>query len=325
MAPGIRAERSGQRGEGSVAISSASARMLSSEANNSRLKYRVYDFRRPEKLSKEQVRHLRVYFGRFGRGVTNYLTSLSRTSVDLTLVEVDQTSYGQVFRPQSIPALLCPFAVDDNSQGMLKLSLHQLFVLIDRLMGGEGSGTVPIRPLTAFERSVASDIAQKILDLYAEVLAAPKGHYVLEMLDTDERVLPRTQASDEFMVKASYSLRIGSTCGQLIVYTPLGALSAVIGQMHRETIVSHEVDDERSVPQVLCSLPLEVTVELGTLFLTAGEIAELAPGDVLPLDKSESDPVRVLVGGVCRFKGRPGISGRKLAVVIEGVWKETDV
>lgn len=282
--------------------------------------YRLYDFRRPEKLSKEQIRLLRTNFGRFTRSLTNYLTGLTRTSIDTTLVEVDQTNYGEIFKSHGIPTLLCTFAIDEERHGMLKVNLNQLYAALDRLMGGPGSGSIVSRPLTEFERGLMGEICQKILNFYAEAVDLPEPPGV-ELIDTDERVIPRTLAPDEFMVRALYDLRLGATSGHLSIYTPLSALTKLVGSVNRakRTEAEHR---HRELPPNLATLPLPVTVELGTAKMSAAELTNLIPGDVISLQQDQSKPLRIRVGGVPRFAGRPGMVARKMAVIIEGPWRE---
>ncbi|MGE0495034.1 MAG: flagellar motor switch protein FliM [Vulcanimicrobiota bacterium] len=283
--------------------------------------YRLYDFRRPEKLSKEQIRLLRTNFGRFTRSLTNYLTGLTRTSIDTTLVEVDQTNYGEIFKSHGIPTLMCTFALDEERHGMLKVNLNQLYAALDRLMGGPGSGSIISRPLTEFERGLMGEICQKILNFYADAVELPTAP-VVELIDTDERVIPRTLAPDEFMVRALYDLRLGATSGHLSIYTPLSALTRLVGGVNRAKRDSETEHRHRELPPNLATLPLPVTVELGTARMSAADLTKLAPGDVISLQQEQSKPLRVRVGGVPRFAGRPGMVARKMAVIIEGPWRE---
>lgn len=281
--------------------------------------YRIYDFRRPDKLSKEQIRLLRTVFNRFPRAVTSYLANLTRTSVDTSLMEVDQTTYSEIFKTHGIPTLMCTFAIGEDMQGMIKINLNQLFAILDRLMGGPGSGTILSRPLTDFERGLMGDICQQLLVFYQQEVSI-ESEVSLENLDTDERVMARILSADEIMVRALYDLRLGGTTGHLSIYTPLGSLAPILGRLSSGERRRHPI--ERKLPPSLATLPLPVAVELGSTLLPASRVTELRPGDVLTLNQRQNRPLRITVGGVPRFGGRPGTLERRLAVVIEGAWKE---
>ena len=283
-------------------------------------RYRLYDFRRPDKLSKDAVRLLRTVFGRFPRASTNYLAGLTRTSVDTTITDVDQTTYAEIFKSHGIPSLMCTFTIGEDVQGMLKLNLNQLYATLDRVMGGSGSGSVTERPLTDFERSLMSEICFTLLGFYKE-LVETDGEVRIETLDTDERVLARSLPADEIMVRALYDLRLGSTNGHLSFYTPLSSLSRILGKMSRSAELKKR-GQSAELPKNLSSLALPVSVELGSTNLTATQIAQLQSGDVLCLNQETSRPLRVKIGGVSRFAARPGLLSKRMAVVVEGLWRE---
>ncbi len=284
-------------------------------------KYRLYDFRRPDKLSKDHLRSLRAHFGRFTRSVANYLAALTRTSVDAKLVEVDQTHYGQLFRSHGIPTLFCVFRIGENVPGILKLNLSQLYAALDRIMGGPGSGALFARPLTDFERGLMGDMCRQLLVLWVQEIRSDL-EVTVEMLDSDERMLPRSLANDEFMLRALYDLRLGPSSGQLSVFIPMKELNALLGtarQAETDRLASRETN---KISDHLIQLPIPVTVDLGTAWVNARELSELKPGDILPLLQEEGEPMLINVGGIPRFLGRAGTLGRKLAVKVEGRAKE---
>lgn len=58
-------------------------------------KISVYDFRRPDRVSKEQLRSIRNLHDKFARNFSSNLSSFLRTITDISLVGVDQMTYGE--------------------------------------------------------------------------------------------------------------------------------------------------------------------------------------------------------------------------------------
>lgn len=282
--------------------------------------YRLYDFRRPDKLSKEQLRILRTCFGRFTRSVTNYLTGLTRTTVDTNMVEVEQTTYKEIFKSHGIPTLLCTFNLGEESQGLMKFNLNQMYAALDRLMGGPGNGTIINRPLTDFERGLMGEICQKVLAYYHEAVLNGSREIEFESLDADERVISRTMGGEEIMIRALYDLRVGSTTGHLSLYTPLKSLSSLLGKMNRKAR-GRRGQLKEVIPENLATMPLQVRVELGRTTLGANKLSNLEPGDTVLLDQEQKKPLLVTIGGVPRFEGRAGTLAKRMAVHLEGPWK----
>lgn len=282
--------------------------------------YRLYDFRRPEKLSKDQMRLLRSHFGLYSRKVANYLANKTRASVDASLVEVDQTNYRELFANHGAPMVLCAFSSKDGAHGVLKLNQSQVFAMVDRLMGGSGQSTIRPRPLTEFERSVCIEIFGHLLQLYTETHQGKLDPFEVDLVETDDRLVPRTLSGDELMVRGVYDLRLGQQTGYINLYLPLKALSGVL-ESHSRALHSGSATEQLRLPKVAGVLPLEVLVELGQARLLAPEVAALRPGSTVILDQHENAPLLVRVGGVPRFCGRPGLKGQQLAVRIEGRWE----
>jgi len=280
--------------------------------------HRLYDFRRPEKLSKDQARQLRTHFGLFWRKVANYLANLSRSSVEVELIELDQTTYKEIYASHGVSVVMATFQLAGEFQGMLKLDLSLVFSLIDRLMGGTGICMVRPRPLTEFERNLCTELFGKMLSFYASICG--DWTYQVENLETDERLLPRKLSVDETMVRAVYDLKLGSVNGYLSLYVPAKSLLGVLGTAAHGLKVAREVDQEDISP-VVSRLRLPVSVILGETKLAAEIVANLKPGSVIALQQEENQPLKVTVGNRARFGARPGLVGNRMAVSIVGMWE----
>jgi flagellar motor switch protein FliM len=62
-----------------------------------------------------------------------------------------------------------------------------------------------------------------------------------------------------------------------------------------------------------------VRAVLGTGRVPATDLANLAAGHVIVLDRDIDEPTRVYIGNKERFAGSPGISGRHIAVQLSGL------
>jgi len=83
------------------------------------------------------------------------------------------------------------------------------------------------------------------------------------------------------------------------------------------TIGSHDTTHFYERLAHLEDVPVPVSVQLGRVALTVGDLQGIEPGDVLALDTALGDPLRVRVGSM-EFWGKPGTTadGRRLAVQI---------
>jgi flagellar motor switch protein FliM len=142
------------------------------DAAISRIRHRdkisPYDFKRPERVGKEQMRSLQTMHETFGRNFGASLSALLRTIVELKLTSVDQLTYSEfVFSLESPTCFNLINAAPLEGQLILDINLSLLFPIIDRLLGG-GNDTSPPnrRPLTEIELRLVS----RITDLFCTEL-----------------------------------------------------------------------------------------------------------------------------------------------------------
>jgi flagellar motor switch protein FliM len=98
-------------------------------------------------------------------------------------------------------------------------------------------------------------------------------------------------------------------------------------QALHERITRADLADPALIPQeaarkleaVVRELPVEVSVDLGTIELPIAQLAALAPGDLLILNQRVSEPLLVRVDQRPKFRGWPGRVGARQSLQIESL------
>ncbi len=70
---------------------------------------------------------------------------------------------------------------------------------------------------------------------------------------------------------------------------------------------------------IVHELPVDVSVELGTVQLPISQLAQLVPGDVIILSQRVSEPLQAKVAGIDKFRVWPGRIGIRQAVQIQSL------
>src|SRR5919205_1186607 len=97
-----------------------------------REKVSPYDFKRPERVGKEQMRALQTMHEGFGRNFGAALSALLRTIVELKLTSVDQLTYSEfVFSLENPTCFNLINAAPLEGQLILDINLSLLFPIID--------------------------------------------------------------------------------------------------------------------------------------------------------------------------------------------------
>src|SRR5207237_6699260 len=124
------------------------------------------DFKRPERVGKEQMRALQTLHEGFGRNFGAALSGLLRAIVEMKLTSVDQLTYSEFVFSLENPTCFNLLRADPL-EGNLILDINPsiLYPIIDRLLGG-GRDPAPIarRPLTEIELRLVSRITNLFLE-----------------------------------------------------------------------------------------------------------------------------------------------------------------
>ena len=282
----------------------------------------VYDFRRPNKFSREHVRALQIVNETFARQFSNVLASTLRAVSQVTLTSVDQLTYDEYIRSTEAPAYLAILSLDPlPGAGILHLPLPVAMAAVDRLLGGSGSGVYPNRPLSDIESGLVRGLTERVLRelSYAfESLVAIDAQLVVQESNPQ---FAQIAAPTEMVVVASFDMRIGNQAGQATLCLPYSALQGVLDSFVGKTQFGGHGADERSaahgkVAERLQNAEVEVRVAFNAITLSSGDIVGLQPGDVVPLNHRVDAPLTVSVAGVPCHAAVTGRKGKRMACLI---------
>ena len=127
-------------------------------------KIKIYDFKRPDKFSKEQIRTISMMHDAFARLTTTVLSAQLRSMIHVHVASVDQLTYEEFIRSIPTPTTLAIINMDPlKGNAILEIDPAVTFSIIDRLFGGTGEGTKSQHELTDIETSVMEGIIVRIL------------------------------------------------------------------------------------------------------------------------------------------------------------------
>ena len=76
------------------------------KAEEEQKKIKTYDFKRPDKFSKDQIRTLFMLHERFSRLLTTYLYTHLRTLVNVEVASVEQLTYQEFVQSLANPSVI---------------------------------------------------------------------------------------------------------------------------------------------------------------------------------------------------------------------------
>lgn len=292
-------------------------------------KIRIYDFRRPNKFSKDQLNTLEVIYDNFCRLLTTYLSATLRSRIITKVASVDQVTYEEFIRSTPNPTILNVFSIPPlDGKGILEINPVIGFSIIDRLFGGPGLSTIKGRPLTEIEKSVMERISERILSLFREAWGSLSEMNAI--LDTIEINPQFTQivAPLEMVVIITINIKIGDTEGFINICIPCLMLEPIAMKLNTKfwftsTISKVSLEDRsKQVKKIIEKTYLPFSAIIGTNTISVQDFLDLQVGDVITLEQHKDRDIEVLVGSNRKFKAKPGLINNKIAIQITKVYQE---
>jgi flagellar motor switch protein FliM len=290
--------------------------------------YRRYDFRRPDKFSKEQMRALRMMHENMARRMAISLSAYLRTAVDANLADIDQGTYAAFLSQMVGPAIYNIVSLKPlQGQMVLEIGATLADVIIDRLLGGPGRAWERHREFTDLELSLLEGVVLRMLNSLSEAWAA-----VLPVTPQVEETLlnlyfVQLGLLTDATVWIVFEVRVGQVSGHLRLGLPYSLLKPVSAKLSPQAWIAgveaapsgERVVDLRNIVTHLLDVPVELVAVLGEVNMTVEHLNALKVGDLVPLDAAANQDIAVLVGGKRRFRARPGTRGNRLAIEITAI------
>lgn len=284
----------------------------------------AYDFRRPSKFSRDQLRSLERIHQQFGRLLGIMLGVRLRTEVSVRVVSVQQLTYGEFIRSVPNPSLL---AVIQFGQGgdriVMELSLELAMHVYERLAGGTGPSRIAGREPTDIELHV---LRKQLLGLTADAYRQAWSSLVelpmaFQDLETNPTYLNLVLDQDTVMWIA-LEVEIREVSDRLNICLPHSALEPLLPRLAHEFMLRiparSRAGERERLERLLKDTVVSVQAILGRVDLEVRELMDLRIGDVLVLGTGIHDEVRMYVADRPKFAGRIGRIGSRLAVRLTG-------
>ncbi|MEN2998229.1 MAG: flagellar motor switch protein FliM [Brevinematia bacterium] len=284
-----------------------------------------YDFRRPDRFSKDQLRTLQMIHETFARLTSTFLSAQLRLVVQVHVASTDQLTYEEFSRSIPSPTTLGIINMEPlKGSAVLEIDPTITFVVIDRLFGGKGETLKDNRELTDIEKSVMESVIVRILsnlrESWANVIDLRPRLGNIEVNPQFAQLVPPT----DMVVLITFDVKIGEAEGMMNLCVPYVTIEPIMSKLSAQywysgikKIMTKETLD--LVKDTLNKVELDISVIIGSTTLKFRDIRKLKPGDVIRLDQSMRDNMIMKVENKEKFYCRPGKVGKKVAVQITGI------
>ena len=287
---------------------------------------KIYDFRRPDKFSKDQIRTLQMMHETFARLTITALSAQLRALVGVHVGSVDQLTYEEFIRSIPNPTTIGIINMDPlRGSAVLEIDPSIAFTIIDRLFGGPGEPTKITRELSDIEMSVMEGIIVRMLgnlrEAWSTVIDLRPRLGNIETNPQFAQIVP----PNDMVVLITFETKVGDVEGMANLCIPYITIEPIISKLSAQywysSIRRGEADENRAIVQErLDQVYIPIRAEVGEVELPLGDVLDLRAGDVVRLGETAIDKDMLLkVASRRKFYCRPGKVGKRIAVKIGDV------
>lgn len=280
-----------------------------------------YDFRRPDRIAKDQLRAIHQLHENFARSLASSLSAYLRAYAVVNLVSVEQISFIEFTQCLPSPTCMVSLGVKPfDGNAILELNPSLVFPILEMLLGGAGKVSTKInRETTEIEQSILQGLYRIILnDLRSAWHGVSAMEFSIEAHETEPQLL-QILAPNEAVVAISMEVRIGDNAGMMNIGIP----SIIVKMLRhkfdqqwsvRKTQATEE--DHARVLRLIKPTNLNVDTRLAGQTMRVEDLLRIEPGNVLTFDFPVQRQLDLTINGRLKYHGQVITTGRKRAFYV---------
>ena len=284
---------------------------------------KLYNFRRPDKFSKEHLKALQDIHRDFVKHLATILTGYLRMEVEIDVISIDQLTYEEYVcsmpsHVQNVVFKLNPL----SGEILIGMSPDVLAIVLDRMLGGAGIASDRNKELTQIEELLTIKFVEKIIQVLEEAwstILPVKAEF--DTLVNGYHSTPITN-SGEIVALISFEVRLGQkNFGLMNLCFPYPVLETVLPKLtpqyiyQHTSVVANEIGKNETLERIKMA-ELEMQVILGSTTILINDVLELKPGDIIKLDQKLNEELIACVNKKRKFFVEPGILNNKVSIKI---------
>ncbi len=288
----------------------------------------AFDFRRPDRISKAQLRAIHQLHDNFVRALASSLSAYLRSYVIVNLVSVEQLSYSEFLECLPSPTCLAALGLKPyDGNAILELNSALIFPVIEILLGGDGKLQFSSqREVTEIEQVLLGGFLGLVLrDLHDAWKFVTLLDFTIERLETEPQFL-QIMSPSEAVVAVAIEIRIGDAVGMMNIAMPSIIVKMMRQKFDQQWLLRKAASTELEQARVL---QLIESSELHTEALLTGpnmmlrDLIDLEEGDVLGLEFPVGQPLDLLLSGSRKYCGEVVNSGSRAAFRVSAQCEST--
>ena len=293
-------------------------------------KIKNHDFKRPSKFAKDHLRTMQIIHENYARLITNFLSGYLRTLVQVDVISIEALQYSEFTNSIANPAVLAIINFSPLPGSIIfDFSPAISYSLIERILGGKGTGIEKIRGFTEIEIAILMRIISQMLGFMREPwenVVSLRPH--LDRIETNAQ-FAQIMNPTEMIALVTFQAKIGEVEGLMNLCIPHMVVEPVMSKLSTKiwfSMIEKGTTEEtkQAIVQKIEETNVPLIAVLGKAELMVSEFLQLQVGDVMSLDTNVDGELKVMVGELHKFNAKPGVKNKKSAIKVTQVIRRED-
>jgi flagellar motor switch protein FliM len=263
-------------------------------------KIMLYDFKRPNRVSKEQLRAIKGIHDKMSRNLASNISTVMRSIIEIQLQSVDQMTYGEFLMSLPSPTSFNIFSLKPlDGSAVLEINPSIAFPMLDRLLGGKGESYEGERELTDIELNLLETILKLIMSKLKDAWSSVTDlSPIVESKESSPNVV-QIVAQNEIVIMIVLEITIGETSGMINLAYPVIYLEPILSKLANKDIMLGETNAKKSRNSELRALLKRADMVnegiLGETNLNIKDLLSLKKGSIIRLNRPASDTATITI------------------------------
>ncbi len=297
-------------------------------AHDEENKVKVYDFRSPKKFTKEQLKTIESLYENYARILSSYFTSLLRIFCEIEVIQIEEQRFFEYSNALPDNGILASYELQaktakvDEVPTIINFSNSICFYLIDKLLGGPGTGWNYNRDFTEIEVAIIENILKKMESPMEEAWAK----YIelgcsLQAIETNPRLV-QICAPEDIVLIVLLEVKMREMTGTISICAPAINLVEVMNNFTSKFMrfskkqSTDTAGQSKKIFNTVAQSDLEITAVLDDIDIDFYDLMQLQIGDIIPLNRKINSDIVLKVDNTPWFNCKLGETKLKKAVKI---------
>jgi flagellar motor switch protein FliM len=281
-----------------------------------------YDLANNDKIIRGRMPTLDIIHDRFIRLFRMNLSNSLRKMANISVNNTGPMKFSEFMNSLPLPSCLNILRLDPlRGAAVMVIESKLLYALVDSFFGGGEAPYTKIegKDFTPIEIKIARRVVLNAID---DLEKAWEPVYPLKIGYSRTEINPQFVAvvpPSDVVIATTFDIELEKVSGTIKLVIPYATLEPIKSKLsvgfQSEQLEVDFIWINRIKEQIM-QTTANINVKLGNADISVRDLMELEPGDIIQLNTDATLPLDVLVEGLPKFKGIPGLSKGNRAIKI---------